>query len=600
MKRSTALLPGAVGELHPPGDFALQVECQPVLGAIGNRVQVAANGEQEALGAAEDAVFLAREQPGVDQLGGALHAVQVLADPVQRLQVAQAALAVLDVGLDDIAAVTHALVPIVALGQLLGDELRLAARHDVFPEPALGLIVQVLVAPQIAPFEQRSADRQVALGHAHHFVERTARMADLEAEVPQVIEHRLDHLFAPGGGLAGGNEGNIDVRMRRHLAAAVTADRDQREPFARRAIGRRVDVLDHVVVHHPDQLVDEERLAVRRLVTGARMLGQPAGDFGLPVAQGAAQQFDHFGPRLGHAEFGHRRGNRFGQAAPVNYRPLVGYRTHASRHRECRSACNAHTLSRPATLWQGTRKSEGMPGSMLDTLAVTATSAIHWADLGLRPGIPLGFFTLRFYSLAYLAGLLLAYWHLAKMIKAPGAPMAQRHVDDLFFYCTLGVILGGRLGYAFFYTGGATDKPSLFTHFTPGETVSWDLLRLWDGGMSFHGGVLGVLAAIAWVSWRDKLSFIRLADYISVNVGFGMFFGRIANFINGELWGRPVESHVPWAMVFPGGGPIAAPPEPALRGAARRCAGRPRSCCRCSGRRARAFAPASSSALSPR
>lgn len=191
---------------------------------------------------------------------------------------------------------------------------------------------------------------------------------------------------------------------------------------------------------------------------------------------------------------------------------------------------------------------------MLDTLAVSAADAIHWTDLGLRPGIELGFFTLRFYSLAYLAGILLGYWHLSKMVKAPGSPMAQRHADDLFFYCTLGIILGGRLGYAAFY------KPELFTTFTPTETVSWDLLRLWDGGMSFHGGVIGTTLAIAWVSWRGKLSFIRVCDYIAVNVGFGMLFGRIANFINGELWGRPVESQVPWAMVFPGGGPVARHP----------------------------------------
>lgn len=191
---------------------------------------------------------------------------------------------------------------------------------------------------------------------------------------------------------------------------------------------------------------------------------------------------------------------------------------------------------------------------MLDTLAVSAADAIHWTDLGLRPGIELGFFTLRFYSLAYLAGILLGYWHLSKMVKAPGSPMAQRHADDLFFYCTLGIILGGRLGYAAFY------KPELFATFTPTETVSWDLLRLWDGGMSFHGGVIGTTLAIAWVSWRGKLNFIRVCDYIAVNVGFGMLFGRIANFINGELWGRPVESQVPWAMVFPGGGPVARHP----------------------------------------
>ena len=94
---------------------------------------------------------------------------------------------------------------------------------------------------------------------------------------------------------------------------------------------------------------------------------------------------------------------------------------------------------------------------MLSLLTATAVSTpIHWAELGLTPGIDLGFFILRWYSLAYLAGILLGYWHLSKMIKASGAPMTQHHADDLFFYCTLGIILGGRLGYALFY------KPELF------------------------------------------------------------------------------------------------------------------------------------------
>jgi phosphatidylglycerol:prolipoprotein diacylglycerol transferase len=187
-------------------------------------------------------------------------------------------------------------------------------------------------------------------------------------------------------------------------------------------------------------------------------------------------------------------------------------------------------------------------------LAAAAPDApIYWQDLGLRPGIDLHFFTLRYYSLAYIAGIALAYWHLAKMIKAPGAPMGQQHAEDLFFYCTLGVILGGRLGYALFYTGGETGIPSMFTHFTADQTISWDLLRLWDGGMSFHGGVLGVIAAILWVCRRGKLSFLRVCDYIAVNVPFGMMFGRLANFVNHELWGKVTD--VPWAMVFPGGGP---------------------------------------------
>jgi phosphatidylglycerol:prolipoprotein diacylglycerol transferase len=187
---------------------------------------------------------------------------------------------------------------------------------------------------------------------------------------------------------------------------------------------------------------------------------------------------------------------------------------------------------------------------VLSLLAASgAADPIYWTDLGLKPGIDLEFFTLRYYSLAYLIGVIFAYWHTSKMLKAPGAPMAQRHADDLFFYCTLGVILGGRLGYALFYTGGETGIPSAFTDFSGEGLVSWKLLRLWDGGMSFHGGLIGVTLAMAWVAWRDKLNFIRVVDYVSVGVPMGMLLGRLANFVNGELWGR--VSDVPWAMVFP-------------------------------------------------
>ena len=186
---------------------------------------------------------------------------------------------------------------------------------------------------------------------------------------------------------------------------------------------------------------------------------------------------------------------------------------------------------------------------MLSLLAATAATAdpIQWAELGLRPYLfEIGGFQLRYYSLAYLFGILLAYWHLSKMIKSHGSPMAQRHADDLFFYCTLGVILGGRLGYAVFY------KPELLT--------SVELLKLWGGGMSFHGGVLGVLVAITWVAKRGGLNWLRVCDYISVNVPLAYMLGRIANFINGELFGRPVESDIAWAMVFPGGGDVARHP----------------------------------------
>lgn len=186
--------------------------------------------------------------------------------------------------------------------------------------------------------------------------------------------------------------------------------------------------------------------------------------------------------------------------------------------------------------------------------AVTSASAagaggpIRWEDLGVSPiALDLGFFALKWYSLAYLAGIILGYWHLSKMIRQPGAPMAQRHADDLFFYATLGIILGGRLGYAIFYA------PELLSH-------PQNLVKLWEGGMSFHGGLMGTVLAIAWVAWRGRLNFVRVCDYIAVCVPFGLLFGRLANFMNGELWGREAGPDVPWAMVFPGGGPIARHP----------------------------------------
>lgn len=189
---------------------------------------------------------------------------------------------------------------------------------------------------------------------------------------------------------------------------------------------------------------------------------------------------------------------------------------------------------------------------MLSLLAASggAVDPIYWSDLGMRPYLfELGSFQLRYYSLAYLIGVIFAYWHTSKALKTPGAPMAQRHADDLFFYCTLGVILGGRLGYAAFYTGGDTGIPSAFTDFSGDGFISWKLLRLWDGGMSFHGGLIGVVLAILFVTYRNKLNFLRICDYVAPGVPMGMLLGRLANFNNGELWGRATD--VSWGMVFP-------------------------------------------------
>ena len=166
------------------------------------------------------------------------------------------------------------------------------------------------------------------------------------------------------------------------------------------------------------------------------------------------------------------------------------------------------------------------------------SNAIVWKDLGLDPvALDLGFFELRWYSLAYLAGIFLGYWYLLKLIKQPGSPMARRHADDLVFYAALGIILGGRVGYVLFYNlSYYLEKPL-------------DILKLWDGGMSFHGGMIGTVLGILYLSRKEKLQWLRVHDYVACCVPFGLFFGRLANFVNHELWGAPAT--VPWAVRFP-------------------------------------------------
>ena len=178
------------------------------------------------------------------------------------------------------------------------------------------------------------------------------------------------------------------------------------------------------------------------------------------------------------------------------------------------------------------------------------SNAIAWTDLHLSPvAIDLGIFELRWYSLAYLAGIFLGYWYLLKLLRQPGAPMARRHADDLVFYAALGVILGGRLGYVLFYNlSFYLDHPV-------------DILKLWDGGMSFHGGLVGTVLGILYLSWKEKLPALRIHDYVACVAPIGLFFGRLANFVNHELWGAP--TNVPWAVRFPeyiGGQSVLGPP----------------------------------------
>ena len=178
----------------------------------------------------------------------------------------------------------------------------------------------------------------------------------------------------------------------------------------------------------------------------------------------------------------------------------------------------------------------------LALLAAAAAQPIHFDSLGLDPiALDLGFFAIKWYSLAYLAGILIGYWYLTVLIRQPGSPMARRHADDFIFHATLGIIVGGRLGYILFYQPSILQNPL-------------DIFKLWEGGMSLHGGTIGVIIAIWWMARQEKLSFLRVCDYIACAVPFGLFFGRLANFVNGELWGKVTT--VPWGIVFPGAGDL--------------------------------------------
>ena len=155
--------------------------------------------------------------------------------------------------------------------------------------------------------------------------------------------------------------------------------------------------------------------------------------------------------------------------------------------------------------------------------------------------LEIGPFAIRWYALAYIAGIVLG-WRLARRLAAlrPAAATPEQ-IDDFVTWVTLGIIIGGRLGYVLFYR--------------PGHYLSnpLEILAVWQGGMSFHGGAIGVILAIVLFARRHKLDMLALADRTTAVVPIGLFFGRVANFINGELWGR--ASDVPWAMVFPHAGP---------------------------------------------
>ncbi len=183
---------------------------------------------------------------------------------------------------------------------------------------------------------------------------------------------------------------------------------------------------------------------------------------------------------------------------------------------------------------------------MFETLAVAALTHPQIDPVLVQ----IGPIAIRWYALAYVAGILLGWWYAVRIVKTErlwdGAPFQGKppftpaDADDFILWVTLGIILGGRIGYLLFY--GFVYEPQRYA-----DPAQW--IRIWEGGMSFHGGLIGVIVATVIFALLRGIDMVRMGDVIAQVVPIGLFFGRMGNFINGELYGKPAD--VPWAMIFP-------------------------------------------------
>ena len=163
--------------------------------------------------------------------------------------------------------------------------------------------------------------------------------------------------------------------------------------------------------------------------------------------------------------------------------------------------------------------------------------------------ISLGPIAIRWYALAYIGGIVLGWIYARALIKSERlwggpAPISPAQMDDFILWVTVGIIVGGRLGYVLFYN---------LPFFVQNPVA---IFRLWEGGMSFHGGFLGCVVAVMWFARRNAIPILSLGDIVTAVGPIGLLLGRLANFINSELWGRVADPGLPWGVVFPNGGPL--------------------------------------------
>ncbi len=278
LDRAQAAAPVVAELLREPG---LHVEGQQLLGAAALEMQIAANRPEEVLALAEGRHLVGLEDAGGHRRRPDALAIKVLREPVQRMQVAQAALAILDVGLDLVAALARGAMALVALGHLGIDEVARRAGDDLVAEALLERHVEIGIAVDEAGVEQRRADGNVGGAQLDALADRARGVADLEAEIPEHVENVLCDALAPRGLLVGQKKQQIDIGAGRQQPAPVAARRHDRHALGIGRVGRAIDVRDRVIVEHADELILEHRQPRRAtpavavaLQTAARFLAR--------------------------------------------------------------------------------------------------------------------------------------------------------------------------------------------------------------------------------------------------------------------------------------------------------------------------------------
>ena len=268
----------AIGKAHPRRHLDLHVEAQRFRRAPGDQVQVAAHRPEKILGLHEGVVFLGAEHAHADKRLGILGAVHVFQDPVERLQIAQAAFALFDIGFHHVALAALFFVAAFALGELGIDEFGLGAVEQLIAQPRLEIGGEIGIAGHVAAFKHRGADGEILAAQADAILDGARGVADFQLQIPQDVEHRFDDALGPAGDFVGIEKQQIDIREGRHLAAPVAAHGEDRQALCLGPVGHRVQPVGRDLEDQRDHAVGDVGVAAGDRLGAKRLCGEGGGD----------------------------------------------------------------------------------------------------------------------------------------------------------------------------------------------------------------------------------------------------------------------------------------------------------------------------------